>query len=215
MKRLRLAAALMGAVSLLALGACGAAGGTGDQPVKLEQPPAGQLPEGVTPTVYRVNLKTDPKADTFSGAVEIDVTLDKPHARIWLHSVDQDILTAFARLPDGSEVPATFTGNLAEGGVSALDFATPLPAGTATLVMDYTAPYNFSLAGLYKVTQNGTDYLVTQMEDIDARRMVPSFDEPRFKTPWVMTVTAPEGDKVVANAMERAGALAGRRVRGA
>src|SRR3990167_1771910 len=86
--RLRLAAALMGAVSLLALGACGAAGGTGDQPVKLEQPPAGQLPEGVTPTVYRVNLKTDPKADTFSGAVEIDVTLDKPHARIWLHSVD-------------------------------------------------------------------------------------------------------------------------------
>jgi aminopeptidase N len=202
MKRLRLAAALLGAVSLLALGACGAAGGTGEQPVKLEQPPAGQLPEGVTPTVYRVNLKTDPKADSFSGTAEIDVTLDKPHARIWLHSVDQDILKVFARLPDGSEVPATFTGNQAEGGVSALDFATPLPAGNATLVFDYTAPYNFSLAGLYKVTQNGTDYLVTQMEDIDARRMVPSFDEPRFKTPWVMTVTAPEGDKVVANAME-------------
>ena len=98
MKRLRLAAALAGAVSVLTLGACGAAGGPVDPPVKLEQPPAGQLPEGVTPTVYRVNLKTDPKAETFSGAVEIDVILDKPHARIWLHSLDQDILKAFARL---------------------------------------------------------------------------------------------------------------------
>lgn len=204
MTRSSLTAALAGAVSLLALAACGApAGGPADIPVKLEQAPTGQLPEGVTPTVYRVNLKTDPKAETFSGAVEIDVRLDKPHARIWLHSVDQDIVKAFARLPDGSEVAATFTGDQAEGGVSALDFASPLPTGNATLVIDYTAPYNFSLAGLYKVTQGGHDYLVTQMEDIDARRMVPSFDEPRFKTPWVMTVTAPEGDKVVANAMER------------
>lgn len=203
MKRLRLATALAVAVSVLALGACGGTARPADPPVDLEQPPQGQLPEGVTPTVYRVNLKTDPKAETFSGSVEIDVRLDMPHARIWLHSVDQDILTAFARLPDGREVPATFTGDQAQGGVSALDFASPLPAGSATLVIDYTAPYNFSLAGLYKVTQGGTDYLVMQMEDIDARRMVPSFDEPRFKTPWVMTVTAPEGDKVIANAAER------------
>jgi alanyl aminopeptidase len=157
----------------------------------------------VTPTVYRLNLKADPKADGFTGHVEIDVMLDKRHARIWLHANGQTIDKAVARLPDGSEVAATFTGDQADGGVSYFDFATPLPAGGATLVIDYSAPYNTALAGLYKVTQDGRDYLVTQMEDIDARRMVPSFDEPRFKTPWVITVTAPEGDKVVANAMER------------
>jgi len=196
----RLAAALAGAASILALAACGDPPAA---PVKLEEAPAGQLPAGVTPTVYRLNLKADPKAENFTGAVEIDVTLDQPHARIWLHSVDQDIVKAFARLPDGTEVPATFTGNQAEGGVSSLDFETPLPAGGATLVLDYVAPYNFGLAGLYKVTQGEKDYLVTQMEAVDARRMVPSFDEPRFKTPWVLTVTAPEGDKVVANTMER------------
>lgn len=204
MRANRFTSALIGAVSLVALAACGAPEAeVAGLPVKLEQAPAGQLPEGVTPTVYRLNLKTDPKADNFTGAVEIDVMLDKPHARIWLHSLDQDIVNAFARLPDGSEVKAVFTGNQAEGGVSALDFETPLPAGGATLVIDYVAPYNFALAGLYKVTQGEKDYLVTQMEAIDARRMVPSFDEPRFKTPWVLTVTAPEGDKVVANAILR------------
>ena len=37
------------------------------------------------------------------------------------------------------------------------------------------------------------------MEPIDARRMLPSFDEPRFKTPWTMTVTAPQGNQVITN----------------
>ena len=196
-----LARALIGAVSMLAMAACSAPGGGETGPVKLLEAPVGQLPEGVTPTVYRLSLKTDPAAEGFTGAVEIDVMLDKPHARIWLHSLDQRILSAFARLPDGSQVAARFTGNQAEGGVGYFDFETPLPAGGATLVIDYEAPYNFGLAGLYKVTAGGEHYLATQMEAIDARRMVPSFDEPRFKTPWVISVTAPEGDKVISNAL--------------
>lgn len=203
MIRTRLAAVLIGAASAFALAACGAPGGGEAGPVRQVEVPAGQLPDGVTPTVYRLALKTDPSADSFTGEVEIDVQLDKPHARIWLHALGPQILTAFARLPDGTEVPASFTGEQAEGGVGYLDFETPLPAGGATLVMSYEAPYNFGLAGLYKVTQNGRDYLATQMEAIDARRMVPSFDEPRFKTPWVLTVTAPDDLKVVANAMVR------------
>lgn len=173
-------------------------------PVKLETPPAGQLPDTVVPTAYRLNLITDPAADGFSGTAEIDVRLNAPHARIWLHSLDQTIQRAFARLEDGTEIEATFEGNLADGGVSKLDFAEPVPAGNATLVIDYRAPYNFGLAGLYKASQNGRPYLATQMEPIDARRMFPGFDEPRFKTPWTVTVTAPQGNQVVAN-----GALTG------
>lgn len=199
MIRSRFAALLIGAASALALVACGAPAGVDSGPVKLMEAPGGQLPDGVRPTVYRLALKTDPSAPGFTGEVEIDVALDKPHARIWLHALGPQIDTAFARLPDGRDVPATFTGNQAEGGVGYLDFAEPLPAGSATLVMSYEAPYNFGLAGLYKVTQAGQDYLATQMQAIDARRMVPSFDEPRFKTPWALTVTAPEGLKVVGN----------------
>ncbi|MFN3312590.1 MAG: M1 family aminopeptidase [Hyphomonas sp.] len=202
MFRPRTALALLGAVSVLALTACGpnsAIGRSDPDIVKLEEAPIGQLPTGVTPTVYRLNLVTDPAAEGFTADVEIDVTLDTAHARIWLHAQDLNILNVFARIPGGEMIPATYTGNLAPGGVSRLDFETPLPAGQVTLVFDYEAPYNLGLAGLYKVTQGGQPYLASQMQAIDARRMVPSFDEPRFKTIWAVTVTAPEDLKVIAN----------------
>lgn len=209
MRTTRFHAALAGAVSLIALHACGNADTHSGSdlaaepvPVQLQVPPAGQLPEDVTPLAYRLDLKTDPDAEGFSGTVAIDVSLAAPHARIWLHSVDQDILEAKAVLEDGTEIPASFTGDQAPGGVSRLDFASPVPAGKATLEIRYAAPYNLGLAGLYKARQADTDYLATQMEPIDARRMVPSFDEPRFKTPWTVTVTAPTGMQVVANAAE-------------
>lgn len=192
-----------GAASALLIGACtrGEPEVTFEEvpPVLQEIPPAGQLPEGVTPTAYRLNLFTDPAADGFSGRVEIDVTLAEPHARIWLHSQDQQISVIKARLSDGSELNGSFTRSTAEGGVSRLDFATPVPAGNSTLILEYTAPYNFGLVGLYKAEQNGRPYLASQMQSVDARRMVPSFDEPRFKTPWTMTITAPPGNQVITN----------------
>ena len=201
MKFPRFRATLIGAASLIALSACGNTPDTTEpeanaEPVAVvmqETPPAGQLPEGVTPTAYRLDLKTDPREIGFSGTVEIDLQLDAPHSRIWLHSVDQDILLAMTVLEDGTEIAASFTGDQAPGGVSRLDFESPLPAGKATLVIDYTSVYNLGLAGLYKAMSGETHYLASQMEAIDARRMLPSFDEPRFKTPWTLTVTAPEG----------------------
>ena len=69
-----IARALIGAVSMLAMAACSAPGGGETGPVKLLEAPVGQLPEGVTPTVYRLSLKTDPAAEGFTGAVEIDTT---------------------------------------------------------------------------------------------------------------------------------------------
>lgn len=210
----RLSAALLsGAASLALLAACStlsnastpaadtaAALVTG--PVLQAEAPAGQLPEGVRPVAYRLDLVTDPAKDSFTGHEEIDLSLEKPHARIWLHALGPVVSSVKAVLPDGMEIAATFTGDQAEDGVSRIDFAAPVPAGTATLVIEYEAPYDTHLAGLYKVVQADKPYLVTQMEAIDARRMFPSFDEPRFKTPYTLTVTAPAGMAVAANGAE-------------
>jgi aminopeptidase N len=197
-----------GAASIALLSACGPNPTAKDtesasekiEPIKLETPPAGQLPDTVIPTAYSLDLITDPAKDGFTGTVEIRIRLSAPHARIWLHSLDQTIERAYVRLEDGTEIEGTFEGGLADGGVSKIDFADPVPAGNSTLVMDYRAPYNFGLAGLYKAEQNARPYLATQMEPIDARRMFPGFDEPRFKTPWTLTVTAPLGNQVISNA---------------
>lgn len=214
MKTVTLARTLLGVVSIAALAACSTpvtepaetvdaietTTAAAVDAVMLEEPPLGQLPEGVTPVAYRLDIVTDPAETGFSGTVEIDVSLDQPHTRIWLHSLGPEVSSAAAITADGQTIPATFTGDQAEGGVSHLDFETPLPEGVSTLTIDYSAPYNLGLAGLYKVIQADRPYLASQMEPIDARRMLPSFDEPRFKTPWTLTVTAPEGLEVITNA---------------
>ena len=200
---------LAGAASLVVLTACNSLSTepttvadtteSAVEAVRQAEAPTGQLPEGVRPVAYRLDLVTDPYDATFTGHAEIDLALQKPHARIWLHALGPVVSSAKAILPDGTEIAATFTGEQAEDGVSRLDFASPVPAGSATLVIDYEAPYDLHLAGLYKVEQADKPYLVTQMEAIDARRMFPSFDEPRFKTPYTLTVTAPAGMEVAAN----------------
>ncbi|MEM6899017.1 MAG: M1 family metallopeptidase [Pseudomonadota bacterium] len=164
--------------------------------------PTGQLPEGVTPTAYEIDLRTDPAEERFSGTVRITVELDEATDTIYLHSLGPNVSSAIAVYQGDIAVSAEFESDLAEGGVSRLNFASELPAGEAILRIEYDAPYNFGLAGLYKVFANGEPYLASQMEAIDARRMVPSFDEPRFKTPWTLTVTAPAGNKVITNAPE-------------
>ena len=168
-------------------------------PAKLETPPAGQLPEGVTPTAYTLDLVLDPEKDEFSGFVAISVELDAPHDRIWLHALGPQPTNVIARLGDGTTINGTFTGDQAEGGVSRLDFESTLPPGPAFLEIAYTAPYNRNLAGLYRADQNGKAYLASQMEPIDARRLVPSFDEPRFKTPFTVSIASPKGNTVITN----------------
>lgn len=208
MKSIPIIRLLLGAASAIALAACATQSPTSTDPAEIAAPinavmlaeaPVGQLPMGVTPLAYTLDLVTDPALETFTGTVSIDVSLDKPHSRIWLHALDLAVISATATTADGQTFPASFTGDQADGGVSRLDFETPLAAGVSTLTMKYAAPYNYGLAGLYKVTQAGRPYLASQMEPIDARRMLPSFDEPRFKTPWTVTVSAPEGLEVVTN----------------
>ena len=100
--------------------------------------PKGQLPEGVTPTAYRIDLRTDPTANTFSGTVEIDVALDEETSELFLHALGPDVTSAMAVYQGDIAVAATFEGGLADGGVSKLVFQSPIPAGTATLRMQDT-----------------------------------------------------------------------------
>ena len=73
---------------------------------------------------------TDPNAATFTGYEEIDLILEKPHSRIWLHALGPVVSSIKAVLPDGMEIGATFTGDQTPDGVARIDFDAPLPAET-------------------------------------------------------------------------------------
>src|SRR5690606_26313012 len=101
----------------------------------------------------------------------------------------------------GEPIEATYA-EVDEEGVAALRLASPVGPATVTLELDYSAPFDRTLKGLYRVDEAGESYAFTQFEAISARQAFPSFDEPRFKTPFDMSLTVKEAGVALANTQE-------------
>jgi aminopeptidase N len=164
-------------------------------------PPTGPLPDLARPSAYRLQLTIDPAAQSFAGHTEIDVALARATRTIFLHG--NGLRVSKAQIVSGQHAPVTakYT-QVHDSGVARLDLASEVPAGKVTLLFDYTSDFRTGAEGLFHAQIADDWYAWTQMEPIDARRMFPGFDEPGFKTPFTITVTAPANDKVVANTPE-------------
>jgi aminopeptidase N len=191
-----LTAALLG----LQLGAAEAAPAAPAAPAAAP-PPAGRLGSAAIPEHYRLALTILPETASFSGRVAIDVRLDRPQATLFLHGRDLAVSEIFATLPDGTRIAGSYA-QITGAGLARLHFDKTLPKGKAEITLSYTAPFNGALTGLYKVVDDGRAYAFSQFEPISARRAFPSFDQPTFKTPFDITITAREGDKVVTTTPE-------------
>jgi alanyl aminopeptidase len=163
-----------------------------------EPPPTGKLPDAAIPLSYALKLQIDPHEPRFSGQVRIHVRLVKPGDHLWLHARKIDI--ARAELIDASGT--SHKVDVIErdpSGVAEVEFGTTLPAQEVDLAIDYSAPFNDKLQGFYKVNVGDDAYITSQMESISARYAFPGFDEPRFKTPFDITLTVPKAQVAIAN----------------
>ncbi|MCB2112920.1 MAG: ERAP1-like C-terminal domain-containing protein [Parvularculaceae bacterium] len=163
--------------------------------------PLGRLSDAATPRAYRIDLNIDPSRETFDGHVSIDVDLAEPARRIWLHGKGLDVSEFYAETPDGARVDATYA-EVDVTGVARLDFESALPKGRVTLNASYSAKFSSSPAGLYNAQQGDDHYAATQFESISARKAFPGFDEPRFKTPFDVTITTRAEDVAISAAPE-------------
>ena len=164
--------------------------------------PRGLLPDTAAPSAYRLDLTIDPRAERFSGRVEIDAVLARPTDRIYLHGRDLAMRQASARIGARS-IPGRWR-QLEPSGVALLTFAKPLPAGKVTLVFAYDAPFQDGPSGLFRVKVGEDWYSWSQFQSIDARAAFPAFDQPGFKTPFTVTLRTPPGLTAVSNAPELA-----------
>ncbi len=198
--------ALAAALLLTACGQGGvkektAAAPTENDSASSDAAPLGKLGSNVTPSAYRLNLALDPDLDTYFGNVAIDVMLGHETSRIWLHGKDLDVAEFYAELADGTRIDATYE-EVDVTGVAKLDFASALPAGDATLHATYSTRFKNAPDGIYRTEEGGDYYAASQLESISARKVFPGFDEPRFKTPFDITITAKTGDIVATVAPE-------------
>lgn len=165
--------------------------------------PAGRLSEHATPLAYALDLRVDPREARFSGSVRIEARIAEETSLIWMHGRDLTVSAARWVSAEGVERGAQWTQSTTEG-VAGVVFDEPVDAGEGTLELTFDAPFGQNLDGLYRVEIGADAYAFTQLEAIAARKMFPSFDEPRFKTPFSLSLTVPEDMVALANTKEGA-----------
>ena len=157
-----------------------------------------QLPRGVVPTHYDLAFTPDADKLTFTAAVKINITVAKPTNTITLQAAD--LTFAKAELANAGEAKITVD---AEAQTATFTFDKPVSAGAHVLVLDYSGKIYKQAAGLfaldYDTDQGKKRALYTQFENSDARRFIPSWDEPFFKATYDVKVTVPTGQMAIGN----------------
>lgn len=162
---------------------------------------AARLPADTQPLRYELELELRPASPTYRGQVRIDVALDRARSTIFLHQVGIRAKSVQVVRPDGSFVLGKLETR-SDSGLSALVLDAPVGPGVARIEIAFEADVGTRLSGLYRADAGGAPYLFTQFEAISAREAFPCFDEPRFKTPFEITLRVPTELAAIANTRE-------------
>jgi alanyl aminopeptidase len=161
------------------------------------KPPGLRLGDAAQPLRYEVDLTLVPGKDTFTGVVRIDLDLRAETSAIVLNGRDLTVESASLAVGDRSMVlravamPPEWIG---------FQLPRPVAPGRARLQIAYRGLLERGESdGVYQETEGKENYIYTQFEASDARRAFPSFDEPRFKVPWTLTLHVPSEHLAFAN----------------
>lgn len=163
--------------------------------------PKGPLPDPIDLHAVDLAMTIDPRTEDFSGSIDLHIHLGNDRQVLWMHGQDLHISTVEARPSSGAPVSAQWTPR-GETGVARVVFEEELPAGDYSLHLEWTGRFATDLAGLFKVEERGQTFALAKSESIQARRALPGFDEPRFKAPYRVELTVPEGFAVIGNGPE-------------
>src|SRR5262245_16937720 len=162
------------------------------------QPPTLRLGDKVKPIRYSLRLSLDPAKDEFVGAAEIHLDIREATTLFWLNATGLTVESASLTAAGQTQKASVESGG---DDFVGLTVPTPILKGPTTLRLVWRAKVNTKAKdGVFRVTQNGENYLATQFEALAARKAFPCFDEPGFKAPWQITLDVPADLAVFSNA---------------
>ncbi|HEX4823814.1 MAG TPA: M1 family metallopeptidase [Candidatus Polarisedimenticolaceae bacterium] len=155
----------------------------------------GRLGKDVVPKAQSIVLDLDPRQEGYTGTVEIKLDVKKPVTSFRMHARQIDLDTIAL-----DESP--WTSAVKDDGMIELQGKAPLAPGAHLLRIAFHNKFDTAAKGLYRLKSAGEWYAFTQFEAVDARQAFPCFDEPSFKIPYSITITAPSDQISLANTPE-------------
>lgn len=176
------------------------------QTAALAGPAAGvttQLPRGAAPSHYAITVTPDAANLKFTGKVTIDLTVAQAMPALVLNAADLTVSGATLTPVKGKAVKGTASID-ADAQTVSFDFGKPVQPGSYRLAIDYAGVINSQANGLFALDYTDNEgkakrALFTQFEAPDARRFVPSFDEPSYKATFDLSAVVPADQLAVSN----------------
>jgi aminopeptidase N len=188
-------------VALAAAFALAAAGAHAEAPYSFGATP-GKLPKDVLPLQYAAHLVPDIEANTFRGSETVEIEVLKPTSKLMLNADNMEIdsarlsgkgLDQLKLAPVLDRAQQTLTFNLDQ----------PLAPGRYRLALEFRGQINREARGMFHMTYKAggveKKMIATTMEPSDARRMLPTWDEPSFRAKFKLTVDLPASFKAYSN----------------
>ena len=191
------------ALGLAAASASAVAAEPATTPVRASSSPTTQLPTTVRPIEYAISVTPHAQELRFDGHASIAVQVLQPTDRITLNAIVVTFANVELRPENGLDRSASAVRLDADAQQATFEFRGALAPGLYRLDMDYTGKIGTQANGLfaidYETSAGRKRALYTQFENSDARRFIPSWDEPGFKTPFTLDVTVPATQMAVSN----------------
>lgn len=163
-----------------------------------------QLPRTAIPHHYALTITPHASKLTFDGTIEIDLDVIKPTSALVLNAADLNFASATVRASSGGAAVSGRVAVDAKAQTATLSFPRALVPGSYQLRLVYSGKINTQANGLFALdykNKEGRDAraLFTQFEAADARRFMPSWDEPDYKATFDLTARVPASEMAVSN----------------
>ena len=161
-----------------------------------------QLPRTAKPMHYEVLIAPDAKNGTFSAKTTIYIEVLQKTMDISLNAADLEFNSVSLFSDNAKSQHASIIIN-PERQTASFHFARQIIPGKYKLTMEYKGKIGTQAAGLFALDYDTKDgkqrALFTQFENSEARRMIPSWDEPNYKASFQLSAIVPADQMAVSN----------------